>query len=542
MLVKEVNEQFVNDISFTNSIGEFHVPVKRIQYTLLRNKYYALAMDAKHEYEKSWGNFTTCKEFLSMSDKTFISCLEPGIEELKNDLISMGIFDIDSDTLLEYADKSGYFTQYQKTYDDFAQRAQLIDQNLQYQKDVREYRKDTRAKWVGGTFSKQSNYINDYMHQAELGMRNLAEGAGHSVINAFGNMASTANANKQLSQLFSNQEVRVLFNEGVMFAVWNLHLALIDFLFNRLDVDIWDIPEEDDTIRARRLLNNLGSEVLTENERKAMLLQSFQLNPYSVKLYAAMLNNYLDEEKSITEIAEYFGIDLTNEKEKMAMGFLQENIGNSEDEALQAKEELLKFYSKLNLNNIEDLPSYRYINELLSKYDIEYRTVDSVLMETRDEADIARKELTDILAFMKGIQPPTKESTLEYEKALEDKMDEFQERFQSKLKEKYLSVMEKYLKNFDDKFCTISLFKKGTRKEAAKVKALNFMKRQELSTADKREDAWNKLKDYLPKIGLSEEEATEALELLKKKEHEELNGKESTISKISKGFSGIFKK
>lgn len=40
----------------------------------------------------------------------------------------------------------------------------------------------------------------------------------------------------------------------------------------------------------------------------------------------------------------------------------------------------------------------------------------------------------------------------------------------------------------------------------------------------------------------SDAEATDAMEYLKKKEHEEYYGKESSISKITKGLGSLFKK
>lgn len=125
---------------------------------------------------------------------------------------------------------------------------------------------------------------------------------------------------------------------------------------------------------------------------------------------------------------------------------------------------------------------------------------------------------------------------------MQKKCIEFDERFTSKLKDKYLAVMDKYLADFDKLFCTISLFKKGTRKEAGQAKAVNFLKKQDTSTKEKREEALRLLREYLPEIGITEAEATDAIEYLKKKEYEEYYGKESSFSKITKGLGNLFKK
>ena len=82
----------------------------------------------------------------------------------------------------------------------------------------------------------------------------------------------------------------------------------------------------------------------------------------------------------------------------------------------------------------------------------------------------------------------------------------------------------------------------GTSKEVAQAKAVNFLKKQDTSTKEKREEALRLLREYLPDIGITEEEATDAMEYLKKKEYEEYYGKESSFSKISKGLGSLFKK
>lgn len=542
VLVKEIIEGYNEGASFSNEIGTFNVSANRVKYTQLRNKYYSIAKEVQSIYMNDWTRYPGCNAFRKLADRKVITLLEEKMDEVKNDLISMGIFDVDTKSLMTYADKSGYFAEYQMAYDAFEQRYQQINGNLQYEKAKREYRKENRARWVGGSISSRPNYVDQYLHQAELGMRNMAEGAGHTVVNAIGNAMSTANANKQLDQLFRNKNVRDMFNEGVLQAVWNLHYVLMDFLIDKLNIYVWDFPAKDDIDKAERMLSNIGSSVLTEADRKRIIIEAFELNPYSDHLYQTMFDQFMDDADNISELAEYFGSDINSEKEKKAYEFLMGIIGNTEEEAKQAKEKLLQYYQKVSLHEYENLPSYQHITKTLEKFDVEYRTVDGILFDTRENADIAKDELPHIQEFMETIKPPVKEDTLVYEEELKAKRAEFDEKFNSKLKDKYLSVIDKYLLDFDKIFCTISLFKKGTREEAAQAKAVNFLKRQDTSTKEKREEALNLLREYLPKIGMTEAEATDAMEYLKKKEYEEYHGKESSFSKISKGLGSLFKK
>ena len=99
-------------------------------------------------------------------------------------------------------------------------------------------------------------------------MRNLAEGAGHSVINAVGNAMDTAKANRAIRQLYANEKIRMKFNEEVLYSAWNLHFVLIDLLEKALQINVWEIPAVEDVDRADRLLNNLQSSVLDEEAKK----------------------------------------------------------------------------------------------------------------------------------------------------------------------------------------------------------------------------------------------------------------------------------
>ena len=171
MLVKEIIEGYNESISFENQIGTFTISPNRVKYTLLRNKYYHIAKEVYDNYVSDWSHYQSCNAFRNLSDRKMQKRFAEKMEEVKNDLISVGIFDVDTQSLMEYADQSGYFAEYQMAFDAFEQKVERINGNLQYEKAKREYRKENRARWVGGTISNRSNYIDDYMHQAELGIR-----------------------------------------------------------------------------------------------------------------------------------------------------------------------------------------------------------------------------------------------------------------------------------------------------------------------------------------------------------------------------------
>ena len=87
----------------------------------------------------------------------------------------------------------------------------------------------------------------------------------------------------------------------------------------------------------------LGNSVLTDKERKNIILESFESNLHSNQLYKVMFDYFMDDVDNISELAEYFGCDINGEKEKKAYAFLMENIGTTD-------------YNKVGLYEYENLP------------------------------------------------------------------------------------------------------------------------------------------------------------------------------------------
>ena len=114
------------------------------------------------------------------------------------------------------------------------------------------------------------------------------------------------------------------------------------------------------------------------------------------------------------------------------------------------------------------------------------------------------------------------------------------ESFTTAVKNKYLGIIQRYLSDFDEKFRRVSLIKVcATRKEAANEKALKFVKSKTYNTLDDVQNAREELAQYLPKLGISMDEATSATEFLLNNENR-INGV-STGSKIG-DFMNRFKK
>jgi len=166
-------------------------------------------------------------------------------------------------------------------------------------------------------------------------------------------------------------------------------------------------------------------------------------------------------------------------------------------------------------------------------------TVDGVVMSSRDETALAKSELPQIQNIMSMVVPPTNESLLDYERNLLGIKADI-DKFITPVKNKYLGIVQKHLNDFDDKFRRVSLLKVcATREEAGAERALKFVKSKTYNIVDDVERARNELKELLPNLGITLEQATAATTHLTNVENK-LNGV-STGSKFG-DFMNRFKK
>lgn len=412
---------------------------------------------------------------LRKSSSDFQKSICPVIDEIKKELISIERYDWDYDTIYQYANEHGYLNPFYEASDSVCDKIIAVNEDLEAQKQYRQERKDNRARWEGGSFG--GTVVDNYAHQAELGMMNIAEGIGHSIWNAGANSVSKMVANSELKQIFSDSKTREIMENGVFEAAFALHHVLIQLISEAKQEIVWSVPSESDRTTAQRLLNNIKSGAVPKEKVNQIYLEILTLNPYNLELFENMLAVFGDENGELGTLADYYGVALQDSKDRQALRYVKDIQGETEEDSVKAKEKLIEYCGTLSLPVTEELECMKYINKRLEDFDLQYRTVDGVVCTTRDSADFAREELQEIQSFFRVIVPPTSESLLDYEADLLEKKTEFEERFQSELKQKYLDKIDGYLSDFDKKFCSTGLLKKVDRKQAGKDRLLKAMKK-----------------------------------------------------------------
>ena len=159
--------------------------------------------------------------------------------------------------------------------------------------------------------------------------------------------------------------------------------------------------------------------------------------------------------------------------------------------------------------------AFDYLNQCESRLN----TVDGVTFSSRDEAAKARQELPTIANIMNGLQPPAKDALLDYEQVLLYKLSQL-EQLTTAIKSKYINQINSYLTTFDENFRRVSLIKVcATREEAAKERALKFVKSKTYNTVADVSAARQELNALIPKLGITLQQADSATSYLQSTEN-----------------------
>lgn len=519
--------------------GVVTIPSDRNLYNELRRIYKTLATNSAAAFTKAYDSYEDCEDVIEKAPSDFQKSIANVIDEIKNTLISQEEYEWDYQSIYDFAIEEEMLLPFDEAMEEIVHKVAVINDDLEYEKEFRQQRKDSRGKWVGGTFG--GSPISAVSHQMDIAAMNLASGAVHSAVNLAGNLISEMEAAASLNNLFEDENTRQTLIDSVYISAFNLQYACI--MLSGQDY-AWGLVDGESTNKAQRLLNNLVSGAISDEKIAEICSQIVELDPYNVEFYVYLFNKFGDD-GSLTELANYFCInELIKIKEIFALKYVKDNQGDTEESAIDAKKLLIEYCNSINLPISDNLECFTYIDGLIADFDLKYRTVDGVECSTREAADFSREELPAIKEFMESVTPLKGDPLLPYEKDLLSKKDVFENTFSSEVSKKHLDTINSYLEKFEKQFCKTQIFSSVSREQAAKDRALKYAKGLKFSNLEEYEREYEKFIQFLePNLGITIDEAGEAKAYLEKKKArlEKVNSIDlsSISSNISSGVNNI---
>lgn len=512
----------------TSPIGQTVVTVERANYNAVRTVYSQMAYEAREQFEKKYAGYSDYKDFLENGVRDYKECLKPALSFTVKNLVSVGIDDYDNSTIFNFCLEEEFFDGFTDIYTEISDSCKEITDNLEAEKEYRQQRKDNRDRFSADNSSAES--LSDvFKNEKDAAIMNLGVGVAHSVFNSISNSISEKNAKKELNSIFNDKEIKNALFDGVFYSVQNIHYVIISLFNDSVD---FSIPSEEDTEKATKLFNNLKDGIFSPEKENDVCQSIISLDPYRTDIYEYAIKKFNDKNGEITNLAAYFGENLFDIKDRMAYEYLCTLPADTEEDAIKAKELLIQFANEISFELGIKSKSLTFIDKKLAGFDREYRTVDGVLCSTRDGADLAREELPKINFFIDTIPQSTKDSLLDYEEMVNAKRKEFDELFKSDIKKNYYKKFETLLNDFDNNFRNTRAYgSMPDRKQAGKDRALEYAKLMTFNTLDEYNEQYRYFVAFLPRVGLTEAEATEAVTYLVNERNRVASGKSRTHEK-----------
>lgn len=232
--------------------------------------------------------------------------------------------------------------------------------------NLRDYYKD-----IIENMDMEREYKHNYKKTVDIlkGRDNL----GTKTIRGISNLSNSIADSEKKKEIYNDSKTFESFKISVEKALLNC----IDII---TDITKTNIKIEQNDIFVESILDNLEKFDVTMQKQK--FFEALQLNPYNRKIYLKMLNKYGDIDNKLQNFADYFGIDLEQEKENLIISYEELFKKESKEDIKKAKE---NFYIRIKrlgknekdyINLVEDLGE---INQAQNEYDEKEKLKNALL-------------------------------------------------------------------------------------------------------------------------------------------------------------------
>lgn len=313
------------------------------------------------------------------------------------------IFTIKEREVSELADECEVKDCFYSVFNELSDNYYAIEESAQEERDMREQRKESRGRFVGGGYGLQGAIKGS----VEAGALNLVTGASHSFVNFVGNSMTEHKKEKDLKKIYLKY-----FNglcNAFSRSICLYHVVLMS-LYEQYNLMKFEIPSEENEEKAEAILENLKAGRIPVDKKENYIFQLITLNPFHEESYYFVLSDYGDLNNELEVAGNAFGIDVSSIKSKMIDSeFSFELLNIHESFEFDEKKDLDSLEKKLVslLQRIKDKKQKFGFNEATSyEKDIDdtlkkYRTYRNVEFESFVQADNARKDYDRFYMYVK---------------------------------------------------------------------------------------------------------------------------------------------
>lgn len=407
-----------------------------IAYNKWRKTFQELAQKAAAKFETAYTTNRDMDMVVKNMEDQAGTCVLPVVEYCITYLVQHGVLTLDLEHFVEM--NPFILDPVFEACEEIEEKYLDIVEDERAKNEYRTARRQNRGRWRGGGFGVSGALSG----AAKAGAMNMATGALHGTFNIIGSIGSSIKASSQKSKLFRDENTRLSLNRAVFQAAFACHVALINTLATYAgDREAADGRPTPEAVRQAQAMLENADRIPAEDQRVQVLTQALLLNPYANAWYIYMLKRYGDRNGDLDALADYFGVSVIRvQKERLLREFVKQFPLNTEGEALLAQREAQAYKKEIRFSG--RIPELDVIEDAVTRFDEAYRTVDGMLVETREAADFCRRELSGIHTILDTIDHESLTSIKQAISVLEGYHSPISEKYKQQLSEEQRSLIE----------------------------------------------------------------------------------------------------
>lgn len=370
------------------------IPLDLANYNVFHCRYQNMTEKVLNEFPIEYKkNFSGIEQvlagYLALCEKYLSSVIKAAV----NDLIHNKVFDIDADAFLElHKKRMRGFSCYHAFEELEAKYENILDDQAE-KNAYRTARRQNRGRWVGGGFG-----VGGAIKGAvQAGAFNAVGGIAHGTANVIGSAFSAVGTSVKKAALFNDSEILENLQFSLVYDCESVVFTLVEILKKRgYTIRAVNADEEK---KAEAMFKNLYSSSFPASERLSTAIKVLLTNPYEIKYYHFLVDQFLDENREVDAFAQYFGLSVTAYKSFLVRKHYSTMAISTYEEVIAAKEKIIQQSKSLGgvpkdiLEEIDALIDTRKIEKIRSLFkSLPKETLDQ-LLACRDKVNSCCKEI-----------------------------------------------------------------------------------------------------------------------------------------------------
>lgn len=410
-------------------------------------------------FDEWYSSMGSCYAVEDEADNLYNGSIEPLINKGIDILNAQGVYSLDENSFYDkYVNKSCSTVHSFEVLYAMKKEIENVDLRQEEEEMYRQARKAGRGRIVGGGFGVGGAIKG----MAQAGMVNAASGIAHSAINVIGNIGSGIVASSDKAAIF--KKYREPLKTAIIQDLNDIRNAIRTALQTEAGV-ICKYVTVSEYDKAKAIWNNYRLGRIPAERKKEQIIDALTLNPYNIKIYQSIWEDYGDENGELRKMASYFNVPLEQQIAETAEQYgndlftknckLYEDAFDKKAVAIQLEKQIkatlddLVQYCKRQAISEDNVSKIAKCKQLLEEIDLAIRTVRGVTYDTRELAEDIRKDFATFYRALQG-KDIFESGTYEYVKSYDYSTEEFRNILESVFGTEYgLRTPEKIYENID---------------------------------------------------------------------------------------------